>query len=123
MKHILTVLLMTLLAALLFGGVADVAFAQGEYPNPVKILGADGQAVKDIPSFLLLLVDLVFLIATPIIVVFIIYAGFLFVTAGGNEAQVTKAKTVILWTLIGAAVLLGAKVIAAAIQATVLELR
>ena len=123
MKRILTVLLMTLLAAMLFGGVADVAFAQGEYPNPIKILGADGQAVKDIPSFLLLLVDLVFLIATPIIVIFIIYAGFLFVTAGDNEAQVTKAKTVILWTLIGAAVLLGAKVIAAAIQATVLELR
>lgn len=113
------------LSAFFFLTVAEVAFAQPftQYPNPIKILDAFGQPITDIPSFLLLLVDLVFLIATPIIVIFIIYAGFLFVSAKDNEAQLTKAKTVLLWTLIGAAVLLGAKVIAAAIQATVLQLK
>jgi hypothetical protein len=44
------------------------------------------------------------------------------VTAGDNESQIGKAKTTLLWTLIGAAVLIGAKVIAMAIQTTVLGL-
>jgi hypothetical protein len=42
----------------------------------------------------------------------IIYSGYLLLSAGGNEAEVTKAKTWILWTLVGAAIILGAQVIA-----------
>lgn len=88
------------------------------YVNPISAtLG-----VSTIPEFLLVLVDLVFLIGTPIIVVFIIYSGFLFVTGGDNDAKVAKAKFVLTWTLIGAMVLLGAKAIALAIEATVLSL-
>ncbi len=88
------------------------------YTNPVWA----AWAVTTVPQFLLLLVDLVFLVAVPIIVVFIIYGGFLFVMAGGNEAKVTKARTVLLWTLIGAGVLLGAKAIEIAVQATICSL-
>jgi heme/copper-type cytochrome/quinol oxidase subunit 2 len=110
-------------AALLLFGVFTFVYAQaGLYENPIKILDANGAKVETIPQFLLLLVDLVFLFGMPIIVLFIIYAGFLFVTAGDNESQISKAKTTILWTLIGAAVLIGAKVIAMAIQTTVLSL-
>jgi hypothetical protein len=108
--------------ALLLGG-ACVAHAQTSYyTNPITITGEDGTPIKTIPEFLLALVDIVFLFGMPIIVLFIIYGGFLFVTAGDNEAQITKARRTILWTLVGAAVLIGAKVIAMAIQATVLSL-
>jgi hypothetical protein len=117
----------TLILAL-YSTMALVAHAQGSgaasyYTNPIVLQGADGGPIKTIPEFLLALVDIVFLFGMPIVVLFIIYGGFLFVTAGDNEAQITKAKKTILWTLIGAAVLIGAKVIAAAIQATVLSLK
>lgn len=112
----------TLIPALYYA-TALVAHAQsGYYTNPIVLQGADGGPIKTIPEFLLALVDIVFLFGMPIVVLFIIYGGFLFVTAGDNETQITKARKTILWTLIGAAVLIGAKVIAAAIQATVLSL-
>lgn len=84
------------------------------YTNPV----ADQLSIDSIPCFLLALIDLIFIIATPIIVIFIIYAGFLFVTAQGNETKIVKARTVITWTLIGAGVLLASKGISLGIQDT-----
>lgn len=52
-------------------------------------------------------------------VFFIIYAGFLFIKAQGDPAELTKAKSVLLWSVVGAAVLLGASVIADLIRGTV----
>lgn len=94
-----------------------LSFAQGNYVNPILYGG-----ITTIPQLLLALVDLVFLIGVPIIVIFIIYSGFLFVTAGDNESQIKKAKFVFMWTMVGALILLGAKAIAAAIGSTVLSL-
>ena len=54
-------------------------------------------------------------IAIPIAAMFIIYSGFLFVTAGGNEAKLKAAKTTFYWTIIGAAIVVGAWALAAAI--------
>ncbi len=94
-------------------------FAQAEtYDNPL----AGGIDIATIPDFLLALVDFVLLIGVPIIVICIIYAGFLFVTGGDNEAKVAKARFVFMWTIIGALVLLGAKGIAMAVQSTILSL-
>lgn len=94
------------------------AYAAGtSYVNPITYGG-----ITSIPDLLLAIVDLIFLIGVPIIVMFIIYGGFLFVTAADNEAQIAKARTTFKWTLLGALVLLGAKVIAAAIQATISSL-
>jgi len=58
-------------------------------------------------------------IGTPIIVIFIIYSGFKFVTARGNPQKLEDAKKTIQWTLVGAAVLLGARVLSALIQGTI----
>ena len=88
------------------------------YENPI----AGALNVCSIPDLLLALVDLVFLIGVPIIVIFIIYSGFLFVSARDNESQLEKARTVFFWTVVGALVLLGAKGIALAIQNTILSL-
>ena len=54
-------------------------------------------------------------ISIPIAAVFIIYSGFLFVTAGGNQAKVDAAKTTFYWTIIGAAIVVGAWALATAI--------
>ena len=63
------------------------------------------------------------MIGVPIIALAIIYAGFLFVTAQGNSEKLTKAKKTLLYTLIGAALLLGAVVIAEAIKGTVNDIK
>jgi len=54
-------------------------------------------------------------IGIPLVAIFLVWSGFLFVTARGNEEQLKKAKTTLSWTLIGGAVLIGARVLAIAI--------
>ena len=54
-------------------------------------------------------------IALPIAAIFIIYSGFLFVTAGGNQSKVDAAKTTFYWTIIGTAIVVGAWALASAI--------
>jgi amino acid transporter len=51
-----------------------------------------------------------------IVVFFIIYAGFLFVSARGNEEQLEKAKRTFFWAVIGAILVVGAFAIAEAID-------
>ncbi|MBI5147678.1 MAG: TrbC/VirB2 family protein [Parcubacteria group bacterium] len=68
------------------------------------------------------IVNVLIAIGIPVAVVFIIYAGFLFVTAGGSEEQLKKAKETLIWTLAGIALLVGASVIATALQSTVTSL-
>ena len=84
--------------------------------NPLK-------DIHSIPQFIMRVVDVVLMVATPLIAVFLMYAGFLFVSAKGNEQQITKAKSVFLWSCIGAAVILGAKIFSYAIQGTIDSLR
>jgi len=59
--------------------------------------------------------DIIIKIGSVVAVIFIIYSGFLFVTARGSDEQIIKAKSVFMWTVIGTAVLLGAAVIAKAV--------
>jgi hypothetical protein len=58
-------------------------------------------------------------IGLPIVVLAIVYAGFLFVSARGNTEKLSKAKETLLYTLIGAAILLGSWTIAQIIKSTV----
>jgi len=61
-------------------------------------------------------------IGIPIVALAIVYCGFLFVFARGNSEKLTKARDALLYTVIGAAILLGAWAIAKMISATVLAL-
>jgi Type IV secretion system pilin len=61
-------------------------------------------------------------IGLPIVVLAVVYSGFLFVSARGNSEKLTKAKDTLLYTLIGAAILLGSWAIAMLIQSTVTAL-
>ncbi|MCC7470016.1 MAG: hypothetical protein IT284_02675 [Bacteroidetes bacterium] len=61
-------------------------------------------------------------IALPILVLFIIYSGFRFVEARGNDKKLADAKQNFLYVIIGGALILGAWVIATAIRGTVNEI-
>lgn len=78
--------------------------------------------INSIPLFIKALLDIAVEIGTWIAVLFIIYSGFLFIKARGNENELRDAKKTFLGTMIGTAILLGAYVIAAAIQGTIIQL-
>jgi hypothetical protein len=83
--------------------------------NPIKW--------NSIPELLAQLLDLVVMVAVPIAILFLIYAGFLFVSARGSEEKLTKAKSVLLYTVIGIALIVGAALLANVIQGTVGQLQ
>jgi hypothetical protein len=78
--------------------------------------------VDNLQDFIKALLDGVLRIAIPIIVLAIIYSGFLFVKARGNSTELETAKNALMYTLIGAAVLLGSWAIAQIVADTVLSL-
>ncbi len=73
-------------------------------------------------GFMAAVLDIVVKIGAPIAVVMVIYAGMLFVLARGNEEKLTEAKKALLWALVGTVVLLGASIIANAIDATIQQI-
>lgn len=69
------------------------------------------------------LIDIVLVFAVPIVVFFIIYAGFLYVTARGNESVIEQAHKALLFALIGGILILGARVLITVVQGTVDSIR
>ncbi len=82
--------------------------------NPFKNLDTFPKIIKAVMN------NIVLPIAVPFIAIMIIYSGFLFVIAKkeSNTYNIERAKTTLKNTLIGAALILGAFVIANALQAT-----
>ncbi len=79
--------------------------------NPLK--------VDSVPEFLALILKAVVNLGSIILVLMLVYVGFLFVVAQGNEEKLQNAKSALLWTVVGGLVLLGAQAISLVIQATV----
>lgn len=104
-------------ATFLLLGLSRVAFgacSAGQLCNPLKS--------ATITEFLIGIIDVLLIFALPVIVFFIIYSGYLFVTAAGDTSQIEKARTSLTWSIIGGVVVLGAKAIITVIQGTVSQL-
>lgn len=54
------------------------------------------------------ILNILIIIAIPIIVLFIIYAGFLYVTANGNVSQIEQATRALTYSVIGGVLVIGA---------------
>ncbi|MBN1494994.1 hypothetical protein JW911_04650 [Candidatus Peregrinibacteria bacterium] len=104
-----------LFQALLFLGVTsllllafgNIAFAQliqqGDVPsNIASATGGEGS----IRSLILRIVDFFLLFLGLIAVIMIIYGGITYVTAGGKEEAVGKAKKIIMYAIIGIVIVL-----------------
>lgn len=61
-------------------------------------------------------------IGIPVMVLAIIYCGFLFVSARGNPEKISDARRSLIYTLIGAAILIGSLAIAQLIKSTITAL-
>jgi hypothetical protein len=76
-------------------------------------------STKDLPSFLKKLLQAVILLLVPVVTIMFLYSGFLFVKAQGNSEKLDEAKRALLYTVIGAAIVLGAVGFSEAIKSTV----
>ena len=88
---------------------------QGRIVNPIP-------KVTSVPGLIKTILEGLLKIGIPVVALAIVYCGFLFVQARGKPEAITKAKDALLYTLIGAAILLGSWAIAEMISATVLAL-
>ena len=77
---------------------------------------------NDLPTFVKTILEGVIKIGIPVIALAIVYSGFLFLEAPGNSEKINKAKKALLYTIVGAAILLGSWAIAKLISETVLAL-
>jgi len=85
--------------------------SSGELKNPIE--------AQDLLQLLQKLVEVLIEYGVVIAAFFIIYSGFLFVTARGSEEKVKQAKKTFWYTIIGATVVLGAWVIVTVIAETI----
>ncbi len=90
--------------------------------DPNKISNPLGGNVNSLPAFFSAIVSVVIQLGTIIAVLAIMYGGFLYVTAQGDEEKLGKAYKTITWALVGTAILLGARTIMAAVTDTVKQL-
>ena len=106
-----------LLPALAFAVDAPCLPGDGKVCNPLQSAG-----INSIPQLIQTFLVGVLKIGIPIVALAIIYSGYLFVFAQGKEEKLTEAKNALLYSVIGAAVLLGSWAIAEMITATVTSL-
>lgn len=99
------------LLVLLFSGTAHAYTAvyggSGLSPTPISGLSSSISITDIIIKIINFILDLVLIIA----VLAVIIAGFYLITSNGDEGQKDKAKTIILYVLIGIIVILLARVI------------
>ena len=79
-------------------------------------------AFNDLTTFLQKVLEIVAQIGFPIIVLFMVYIGFLYISASGNPDKIKKAHSYFMWAIVGALLILGAQALSIAIKATVTQL-
>jgi|SRR3989344_5823039 len=88
-----------------------------DIPNPFNCGGATPCTLMTLITSILN--NVVMPVAAVAVVIWIVWAGFTFLTAQGKPAEIEKAKGRLLWSLIGAGILLGAAGISSVVQNTI----
>lgn len=76
--------------------------------NPIRVATIEG--------LLEAILNIVIVLAIPVIVFFIIYAGFLYATARGNAEQIKQATSALTYAIIGGVIILGSVAIATIVK-------
>lgn len=120
MQRILATLSLVLLAPLAARAdeveVPPTTGPSGGLVNPLR-------GVDSFPDFLRAILGGIVDIGTIVLIMMLVYVGFLFVAARGNAEKLQSAKSALVWTVIGGLILLGATSIQLVIEGTVNSLR
>jgi hypothetical protein len=106
------------------GGNVEVQESGGNTLNPQSVETVcleNPLRIGTLEELLVAILNIIMVLMVPVIVFFIIYAGFLYVTARGNAEQVKKATTALTYAVIGAVLILGSVAISEIIKNTVAE--
>ncbi len=106
-KSVQMVLRSMLVIGWYMGSGTLTALASGAFKIEIKNPGT----INSIEEFIRVILGVVMVIATPIVIFFIIYSGFLYVTARGNVQQVEQATRQLTYAILGAILILGALVL------------
>ncbi len=101
----------TLISSLAILALPAVAMA---LDNPLKF--------NNIADFVAGALRVLVMVALPIVTLFLVIAGFLFITAQGNSSKLEEAKKNFVYVILGTLLILGAWVIATLIAGTVSQL-
>lgn len=93
---------------LLFPLVSSAQCAPPSTGPGIKFSICSPLAFNSMEDFLVAILNILIIIATPIVVLAIIYAGFLYVTAQGNVEQTQKATRALTYSIIGGILIIGA---------------
>lgn len=97
------------------GNVPGTTNQAGTLQNPL-------QNISSLPDLLHAILQAVVELGSIILVMMLVWVGFLFVVAQGNPEKLSSARSALIWTLIGGLILLGAESISLVIQETVKQL-
>lgn len=78
--------------------------------------------IESVTDFIERILNIVVMIGMPIVVLALIWSGFLYVKAQGNSDKIGEAHKTLLWTVVGAGLLMGSWAIARAIKQTVVDI-
>ena len=84
--------------------------------NPLK------SSISSIPAFIAEVLKAIVVIGLPIITLFIVISGFMFLVAQGNSSKIEEAKKNFMWVIVGTLLILGAWVLVTLIAGTVTQL-
>src|SRR3989344_2600659 len=118
-QNLVNLLLIFLLAVL---PAVSLAYGNNVACNPEGGKIFNPISATTLQGFIKTLLEGILKIGMPLIALAIIFCGFQFVAARGNSEKLTKARQSLMYTLIGAAILLGSWAIAKLISETVLSI-
>lgn len=93
---------------LVAAGLAAGAAAQNVIDNPL--------GTGEVKTVITRIADFLTAIAGAIATIVILYAGYLYLTGGGNPNQIEQARKALTWAIVGFAIILVARGIAALIE-------
>jgi len=108
------------------GNQTNEGTQEGNQTNTIVLSVSDLEQIENplgpggnIPSFIQSLLGIIVRAGIPLVVLALVYTGFLFVYSRGNPEKLLEAKQALLWSVVGTAVLLGAWTIATILNNTV----
>lgn len=113
--------LLMCLPTLFLGWVIKLAFAQDNQTGPgvQEVTLNNPLRVDSLEALLVAILNIFITLMIPVIVFFIILAGFKYVTAQGNPGRIEEATTTFTYAVIGGVLILAAVAIAEIIRNTV----